>query len=379
MTKKRAQIGDKAILTVNVGGAFTRLSWHAPDGRQHGRAQKLASDLSPPEILARLAAMRDHSGVGQPAVIGHRMVHAGPALAGSVFIDTESEAAIRQYAAMAPLHAPLALNWVQACRECFGADVPQTASFDSALYAELPAVAAHYAIPKSLGLRRLGFHGLAHGWMLRHGERHQPAGFGQRKIISLQLGSGASITASIGGKPVDTSMGMTPLEGLVMNSRCGDLDPGIILYLQTQKGMSPQDIEALLSRRSGLLGLSGTSGDISVLLASNEPAAALAVDIFCYRIRKYIGAYVAVLGGLDQVLIGGGIGEHLPAIRSRVLTPLQFLGIQLNHDENQRMTAREGTISCKDSRVKVDIIQIQENRLIAEDAAQLLKERSIYR
>lgn len=200
--------------------------------------------------------------------------------------------------------------------------MPQVAVFDTAFYAGLPQVAATYALPRSLcaeyGLRRFGFHGLAHDALWRRWRELSGAQQSNSRVISLQLGAGCSITAMRNGKPLDTSMGFSPLEGLVMATRCGDVDPGLIVFLQRAKGLESAALERLLNRESGLLGVSGLSDDMRALLEAHSETARRAVDLYCYRARKYIGAYLMVLEGADAILFGGGVGENAPEVRARI-------------------------------------------------------------
>lgn len=335
-----------------------------------GGAAGTASALH--EVLARL----DPRKVG---VVAHRVVHGGESLVQPRVVDEAVEREIERLSVLAPLHNPAALAWIRACRDALGASVPQVAVFDTAFFAALPAVARHYALPqavvKPLHLRRYGFHGLAHRSMLRRWSAHQPGIAANARVISLQLGAGCSITATLGGIPLDTSMGFSPLEGLMMATRGGDLDPGLLLHMQRALSLDVEDLQRMLNSESGLLGVSAASADMRALLASDDPAARLAVEMYCYRARKYVGAYLAVLGGADALLFGGGVGENAPVVRARILDGMQWAGIRLDAAANHAARGVESRISpvaqdAAPGQCAVWTIAVDEALLIAEDALQ---------
>lgn len=357
-----------AILSINVGSSSARLGMHDTlDGRtlasRHYTSQTEAHDIA--ACLSDIAA-------GQPlAAVCHRIVHAGPACTSTQRLNESVERTIADHSQLAPLHNPAALRWVRSTRATFP-DAAQVAIFDTGLYADLPKRAAAYAIPEDLAVRRLGFHGLAHRSMLAAVETLDPQSFQGKRVISLQLGSGCSVTACVGYQAIDTSMGYTPLEGLMMGTRSGDLDPGLILHLLSKKGRTAEALEVLLSKQSGLLGVSGESSDIRDLMASGSDRAALALDMFCYRARKYVGAFAAALGGVDHILFGGGIGENQPTIRRGILSGLDFLGAVLDTERNDNTVGISNRISSDDSRVRLDVVKIDENHLMAKDAIAFL-------
>ena len=333
--------------------------------------QRLGATRDPPtRLLAEFLAA-----TSRPEAVAHRVVHGGERLVRSVLVDAPTRAEIQRLGTLAPLHNPQALAWMQACDDVLGTAVSQVAVFDTAFFAELPTVAHAYAVPRDLaasqGLRRYGFHGLAHRALWQRWQALHPQRNGRGRIISLQLGSGCSITANADGRPLDTSMGFSPLEGLVMATRCGDLDPGVLLALM-RRGATPAELEALLHEQCGLLGVSGSSGDMRVLLASSEPAARLAVDLYCYRARKYIGAYLAVLGGADAILFGGGVGENAPAVRAQILSGLEWAGIAVDATRNAAAVGNEACISTAGSRVAAWVIPVDEARILAEEAVAVL-------
>jgi len=296
-----------------------------------------------------------------PRTVLHRIVHAGAVEEAPALLDEMLLARIAHWAPLAPLHNPLALRLVAAVRERWP-DVPQYAVFDSGLYFQMPEVAALYALPAGLSprwpLRRYGFHGLAHRSQWR---QVQPADGtpGPRRLITLQLGSGCSLSAWKDDQVIDTTMGFTPLEGLVMATRSGTVDPGIVLHLLQQEGMSAEQIRQCMTHDSGLAALAPGRGDMRNLLASSLPAAELALAHYCRSIRKAIGAAVAVLGGLDALCIGGGVGENQPAVRARILEELQVFGIALDAARNHDMQGA-GTLHSADSRVVIALTPVNE-------------------
>ena len=364
------------ILTVNAGSSSLRLA--AFVGGQNGPRQIAGArfdshDGSADKLLSSF--INEHDLIPVEAVV-HRIVHGGADFSCPILIDNDIEAQLAQLAPLAPLHNPAALALIQASRSLFGIDTPQVAVFDTAFYHDLPPVAARYALPTELvaqhGLRRYGFHGLAHQALWQRWSALQAAQSITSRIISLQLGSGCSITATHNGKPVDTSMGFTPLEGLMMATRCGDLDPGLVFYLQRRLGIDAAELEQMLIHRSGLLGVSGLSADMRVLLAADAPAAQLAIALYCYRARKYIGAYLAALGGAEGIVFGGGVGENAPAIRADILANMEWAGIHLDHAMNHITIGQEHCISTADSPVGVWVLPVDEQVLMAQQAYALL-------
>lgn len=366
------------LLTVNTGSSSVRLDLF--EARGTGVAPTVASYHEPldrpPEVVLR-EFLRDRDARALQ-VIAHRVVHGGARFTAPCRIDDAVEQEIERLAPLAPLHNPQALAWIRACRALCGAQVPQIAVFDTAFFTALPKTAHTYALPHALtaqhAIRRYGFHGLAHQAMWQRWCALEPRRAGRGRVISLQLGAGCSISAIADGVPQDTSMGFSPLEGLVMATRCGDLDPGVLLYLQRECGMSREALDHLLSEESGLLGVSGVSADMRALLASSEPQARLAVDLYCYRARKYIGAYLAVLGGADAILFGGGVGEHAPEIRARILHGLAWAGVEIDATRNHAALGVEARIAHAGSPVAVWVLPVNEAAILAQ-AARALMER----
>lgn len=338
------------VLTINAGSSSIRLAVMEEAGHTLRRAAALHHARPPADAASALRSFLAEPGAMPVDVVAHRVVHGGSELVEACVIDPAVEAQIQHLAPLAPLHNPAALAWLQASRAAVGEHVPQVAVFDTAFFAALPPVARNYALPRDLAnrvpLRRFGFHGLAHQAMLRRWGELAPHASPTARVISLQLGAGCSITASLGGVPRDTSMGFSPLEGLMMATRCGDVDAGLLLHLQRTLAMTPDALEQLLNGRSGLLGVSGISADMRVLLEATDPAAQLAVEMYCYRARKYVGAYLAVLGGADAVLFGGGVGENSPAVRARILGGMQWAGIRMDAAANAAAVGKESRIDA---------------------------------
>lgn len=316
--------------------------------------------------------------VEEIGAVGHRVVHGGEAFTGSVVIDQEVEAAIDRYADLAPLHNPSNLVGIRAARAALP-DVPHTASFDTAFHSQMPRRAYLYALPyhlyTDLGIRRYGFHGTSHRYVARRAAQL----LGRHKYdidcITCHLGNGCSVAAVEDGYAIDTSMGLTPLEGLVMGTRSGDLDPAIMFFL-AQKGYGIDRLNGLLNKESGLLGISGQSNDMRILeeaAARGDERAQLAIEIFCYRLRKYIGAYMAVLERVDAIIFTGGIGENSDLVREKALGGLKSLGVELDPDRNSSVSG-EGEIGAPSSRVRLFVIPTDEEAAIAADAYDIANE-----
>jgi acetate kinase len=306
--------------------------------------------------------------------IGHRVVHGGEAFAESTLVTPEVFAAIEATIPLAPLHNPANLQGIATCRALLPG-TPQVAVFDTAFHQTLPEHAYLYAIPYELyqehGIRRYGFHGTSHRYVSERAAELLPDA---RNFITLHLGNGASVTAIRDGKSVDTSMGLTPLEGLVMGTRSGDVDPSLIPFISQRENLSCQETETLLNKKSGLLGLSGGVSDMQTLLtraAEGDERSQRALDVFCYRARKYIGSYMAALGQVDAVIFTGGIGENAAPVREQICAGLEPLGIEMDPDANRR--GKEKTfVSTPGSRVKVLVIPTNEEWMIAQDTYQII-------
>jgi acetate kinase len=369
------------VLTVNTGSTSVKLAAFDVAGASAAgppprrlQAQHLTAAVPAPakalrEFLGRLDA--------PPAAAAHRVVHGGTRFTGPALIDAQARAAIAGLAELAPLHNPAALRWIDAAREVCGPGVPQVAAFDTAFFATLPRLAGEYALPPALGVelgvRRYGFHGLAHEAMWRRWCELEPRLPGGGRLITFQLGGGCSAAALDQGRPRDTSMGFSPLEGLVMATRAGDLDAAVVPYLERRLGLSGEQVLTLLNEQSGLAGVAGSPADPQALLEEGSDRARLAVELYCYRARKYLGAYLAVLGGCDGITFGGGVGEHVPAVRARILAGLEWAGIELDAAANRAATGSESRISTAASRVSVRVIPVYEELLMVRAALTVAK------
>jgi len=334
-----------------------------------GEAVRLALDWLSRAVL---------KGTVQIEAVGHRVVHSGAKFSGPTRIDATTLREIEALEELAPLHNAPALQAIHAVGQALGEAVPAVASFDTTFHWAMPQ-RANYALPLELmhkhGVRRYGFHGLAHRSMVQRYALLAARPAEGTRLVTLQLGGGCSITAVDGGRSVDTSMGFTPLEGLMMATRSGDLDPSLPAFLASREHASEQEIERLLNRRSGLLGVSGRSDDVRVLLraeSEGDSRSALALDMFCYRVRKAIGAYFAVLGGADAVIFGGGIGEHQPVLRGRICEGLEFCGLLLDPARNAAAVRGEARISAEQSSTQVWVIPSDEESIIISDAVSTL-------
>jgi acetate kinase len=316
----------------------------------------------------------------EPAAIGHRVVHGGDRFACAVPVDREVLAAIEEGSPLAPVHNPLNRLGIEVAGRRYP-DTPQVAVFDTAFHQTMPPRARHYALPQRIvaarGIRRYGFHGISHQFLARRAAGILGRPLGETRLITLHLGNGASAAAVRHGRSVDTSMGMTPLEGLVMGSRCGDLDPSVVTYLQREAGMSADGIDELLNAESGLRGLAGVNDmrEIHRLRTAGNARAQLAFEVFCYRVRKYIGAYLAVLGGADAIVFSGGIGEHDAAVREECTAGLEGLGIVVDPDRNR--AAEDGSaVHGADSAVALLVISADEEAEIARETLRALAGRT---
>jgi acetate kinase len=369
------RIGGAAIFTYRAGDA-PAVTGTAPI-RDHRAAVE--------HILAWIADERSQvpiDSIGEIRAVGHRVVHGGERFVHSVPIDDDVLRGIEANIDLAPLHNPHNLRGIQAVRAVLGSGIPQVAVFDTAFHHTLPEHAYLYAIPYSLyrryRLRRYGFHGTSHRYVAFRYRKLTGRTREETRIINLHLGNGASACAIRRGDSVDTSMGFTPREGLVMGTRSGDLDPAILDYIASKEGLTLPEIESLLNKQSGLLGISGLTNDMRELLAEadehDDRRAWLAIEIFCYRIRKYVGAYLAALGGADAVVFTGGIGENSPAVRAQVCRGLEWAGLTLSEERNRDLVrGSEGRISEDGCRMEAWAIPTDEELLIARDTFRVVE------
>jgi acetate kinase len=364
-----------SLLTVNCGSTSVKLA--AYELGAQGLAVRSSVKQYPRDAEPRTAldAFNEHSHVA-PQAIAHRIVHGGRRFARPTRIDAAVMAAIEQLSALAPLHNPAALRWVTAARELW-VQTPQVALFDTAFFRDLPRVAAEYALPARLGIEqgvlRYGFHGLAHQAMSESWSKLHPGQRGGGRLITLQLGGGCSIAALRDGRPLDTSMGFSPLEGLVMATRSGDLDAAVVSYLQQRLGLSAAEVIEQLNTDAGLAGLAGKGDNPAALLADSVAQSQFAVELYCYRIRKYIGAYFAVLGGCDGIVFGGGVGEHVPPVRARALAGMEWAGVILDPRRNDAACGGSACISAAESPINVHVAAVDEESALARAAADLVR------
>ncbi len=370
------RVVGQALITLNVEGQ-SKIRDAAPL-----RDHKAALDYVLKWIVSADSKISGINSLGDIHAVGHRVVHGGERFTMSVLLDDTVIRQIEDSIDLAPLHNPANLKGIMAARELLGPGVPQVGVFDTAFHSTMPETSYLYAIPYQLyrrhRIRRYGFHGTSHRYVAYRYRQLTGKKEKETNIITMHLGNGCSACAIKNGSSFDTSMGFTPLEGLVMGTRGGDIDPSIIEFVRNKEGMTMREVDTMLNKQSGLLGLSGLTNDMRELLAEEQEKddrrARLAIDIFCIRAKKYIGAYLAELGCADAVVFTGGIGENSPAIRERICHGLECLGITLDDQRNNSMTSgKEGEITVPDSRLKAFVIPTNEELLIARDTVRTIK------
>jgi acetate kinase len=352
-------------------------------------AQKLTASLKDTaaalEYLVRYissekSGVKEINSSSDVQAIGHRVVHGGELFKESALIDDKVMKGIEECVDLAPLHNPINIQGIVAAQKLFGKHIPQVAVFDTAFHQTLPEHAYTYAIPRDLyeryRMRRYGFHGTSYRYVAFRYRTLRGLTRAQTNIIALHLGNGCSAAAIKGGYSVDTSMGMTPLEGLVMGTRSGDLDPAIVDRIAEKEGLSSAEVDKLLNTKSGLLGISGLTNDMRELQRKakeeNDPRARLAIEIFCYRALKYIGAFLAAMGGADAIVFTGGIGENSSEVRGRICAGMEWAGLQLDATKNQQAAGKETMISTDDSKLLAYVIPTDEELLIARDTVRVI-------
>lgn len=358
---------------------------HTPAGRDtvvkeaampsHNEAIKLVLDaLCDPQhgVISEL---------GEISAVGHRVVHGGELFKGSVLIDDSVKTAIRQCFDLAPLHNPANLIGIEACENAMGKEVPQVAVFDTAFHQTMPNYAFMYALPyeyyEEFRIRRYGFHGTSHKYVADRAAAMLGKPIESLKIVTAHLGNGSSLAAVDGGKSVDTSMGFTPLAGVLMGTRSGDIDPAIIPFLKEKCHMTAEEVTDVLNKKSGVLGVSGISSDFRDLCsaaAEGNARAKLAVEMFTYHVRSYIASYAAAMGGVDAVVFTAGIGENTASIRADSVQGLEFMGIKLDLEKN-KVRGEEMDISAADATVKTLVIPTNEELMIAMDTKRITESR----
>ena len=370
------RIGGAAIVTFTTEGTAPQRS-AAPV-----RDTRAAVDMILRWIVSDQSGIATVNSFADVHAVGHRVVHGGERFSNSVLITDDVLRGIEDGIELAPLHNPANIAGIAAARASLGLGVPQVAVFDTAFHQTLPEHAYLYALPYQLyrrhRIRRYGFHGTSHRYVAYRYRTLRGIPRDETNVITLHLGNGCSIAAIRGGNSIDTSMGLTPLEGLVMGTRSGDVDVSVVDFIASKEGLSATEVESLLNKQSGLLGISGLTDDMRELLAEahehNDRRARLAVEIFCYRARKYIGAYLAAMNGADAIVFTGGIGANSSEIRARICEGLSWLGVQVDDERNAAYSeGREGEISAEGSRVGVYVIPTNEELLIARDTVRVVK------
>ncbi|MCZ2340745.1 MAG: acetate/propionate family kinase [Bacteroidales bacterium] len=360
------------LLVLNAGSSSLKYAVYREAERLHGgKRERLTADGQQQAIQSVLAEIRQVLGSESLLAVGHRVVHGGDQFHQPVLITDAVLQELDRLTPLAQLHQPHNIAGIRAMMAALPG-IPQVACFDTAFHATMPLVERMFGIPRHFyesGIRRYGFHGLAYESVVEHLRSHDPAS-ALGRLIACHLGNGASLCAIRDGHSVATTMGFTPLDGLLMGTRCGSLDPGVVLYLERHIGMQTAEVDQLLEHESGLLGVSGgLSSDLRDLLASESPIAREAVDLFCHRIIREIGSLAAVLGGVDAITFSGGIGENSAIIRERILTRLDWLGMTWDSTANQAGADR---ISTASSRVCVVRVPVQEENIIARHTARIL-------
>ena len=363
------RIGGEAILTLAAGDA--KSSHTTATIRNHAEAvTRIIGWLTSDESGVALSAAADI------AAVGHRVVHGGERFRRSTLVDDSVWRDLEELIDLAPLHNPHNLRGITAARAALGPGIPQVAVFDTAFHQSIPETAYLYGIPyqyyRRYKVRRYGFHGTSYRYIAYRYRQLTGRSRENTNVIALHLGNGASACAIAGGESRETSMGFTPLEGLVMGTRSGDLDPAILDFVGAKEGLTSREVELMLNKQSGLLGISGLTPDMRELLAeeaaNNDRRARLAIDVFCHRARKYVGAYLATMNGADALLFSGGIGENSPEIRARICADLSWLGIAVDAARNTALTdGKEGRFDADGSRVELWVVPTDEELLIARD------------
>jgi len=359
---------NSIILCVNGGSSSFKVAlYQLTTGNEIKLAQEVVEGQDAGSKLRAVLDVLEARRCPKPDAVGHRLVHGGPHHQRPERIDAALLASLRLAVPFAPLHLPAEIRAIEAVAEKYPR-IPQVACFDTGFHRGLPDVAKRLPLPWALydqGIRRYGFHGLSFEYVVETLRTDL-----KERTILAHLGSGASMVALKNGKPIDTTMGLTPAGGFMMGTRTGDLDPGVIFHLM-ELGYSPRDLDRMLNHESGLIGVSGSTSDMRALLdrRASDERAALAVEMFCYQARKTIGGLTAALGGLDSLVFTGGIGEHAAPVRSQICAGLQYLGIELDEARNE---ARDGIISSSGSRCSVRVLATNEERTIARHARRVL-------
>jgi len=377
-TEKKIALANGLVDRIGMSGAV--LSHKRYDGNNIKIAGEILDHQIAVEYVLGVMLSKNHGVIDDKKdidAVGHRVVHGGETFSGSVFITDEVVRVLQDNIELAPLHNPPNIKGIQACQRILP-DTPQCGVFDTAFHSNMPPKSYLYGIPyelyKKYKIRRYGFHGTSHLYVSNRAAALFGKDIKELKIITAHLGNGCSMAAVKHGQSMDTTMGFTPLEGLLMGTRSGDLDPSLILYIMAKEGLTVGEANTLLNKHSGLIGISGESSDMREILTAvkdNQQRAKWAFEIFCYRIKKYVGAYAAAMGGLDALVFTGGIGENSKEIREEVCKEMEFLGIHLDDLKNQNA---EEIISTQNSKVSVMRIPTNEELVIALDTEKIVSE-----
>jgi len=377
-TDKRIALAKGLVDRIGMSGAV--LSHQRYDGNNIKIAGEILDHQIAVEYVLGVMLSKNHGVIDDKKdidAVGHRVVHGGETFSDSVFINDEVVKVLQDNIELAPLHNPPNIKGIQACQRILP-DVPQCGVFDTAFHSHMPPKSYLYGIPyelyKKYKIRRYGFHGTSHLYVSQRAADLLEKDIKELKIITAHLGNGCSMAAVKHGQSMDTTMGFTPLEGLLMGTRSGDLDPSLILYIMGKEGLTVGEASTLLNKHSGLIGISGESSDMREILSAvkdNQQRSKWAFEIFCYRIKKYVGAYTAAMGGLDALVFTGGIGENSKEIREEVCNEMEFLGIHLDDLKNENS---EEIISSENSKVSVMRISTNEELVIALDTAKIVSE-----
>ena len=380
--ESREVLAQGIIEKIGMKGSFLKLT--LPDGKKVMLEGEILEHSAGIEYILGVLLSEKYGcikSLSEIKAVGHRVVHGGERFNTSVLITDEVIEILKQCIELAPLHNPPNLKGIYAVRDLMP-ETPQVSVFDTAFHQTMPDYAYMYGLPYSLyekyAVRRYGFHGTSHRYVSQRACDFLGLPYEDQRIITAHIGNGASLAAIKDGKSIDTSMGMTPVEGLIMGTRSGDVDPGVIYYIMEKENMGTKGISTLLNKFSGMLGLSGVSSDmreIEAAIKDGNQRAIMAMKTYCYRIKKYIGSYAAVLGGVDILAFTGGVGENQAITRSTVCKDLEFMGVKLNEEVNASSPATEVIISDPDSKVKVVIIPTDEELTIANDTVEILQQR----
>ncbi len=367
---------------IGTDGSF--IGFKTPDGGKVEREAEMKNHTQAFEAVKNALLDPEYGAIkdlSEVSAIGHRVVQGGAYYDHSVLIDSEVLDKVKELSPLAPLHNPAHLQGIDACTEVFGKDVPQVAAFDTAFHQTMPEKAYMFAVPyeyyEKYGVRKYGFHGTSHRYVSAKMAELMGKPIEELKIITCHIGNGSSITAVKNGKVVDTTMGLTPLGGFMMGTRSGSLDPSVVTFIAEKEGMSISEIETVLNKKSGLLGVSGiSSDDRDVTAAENEgnARAKLAHEMLYYQIAQYVGSYFVAMGGCDAIVFTAGLGENQPVLREKVCDYLECLGVKLDKDvNNATIHGKQGTLTTADSKIRVELIATDEEMVIARDTKAIVE------